>query len=701
VITLDGDTAKATIEHRAKLAYVYVRQSSVSQVTRHTESTDLQYRLVERAVRLGWPRERVQTIDDDLGKSGASAEARAGFQHLLAEIGLMRVGLVISMDASRLARNNSDWYQLLELCSVFGTLIADSERLYDPRTYHDRLLLGLSGMMSEAELHHLKLRLHAGERHKAERGELPLPLPAGLARTRSGEVILSPDEEIQGRIRVVFEKFQELGTAKAVTRYLRRHDLSLPARPLQGPAPHDIVWAPATSSATVRTLKNPAYAGAYVYGQSVTVPAKRRAGHPHTGIVRRPIEDWPVVLHNRYPAYIAWEVFVAIQKQLLRNQARYRVNRIGPPRKGHALLQGIAVCAHCGARMRLRYSGSHGEYPVYTCTYTHEHNGVAGHCQEVRALGLDAEVERLLLEALAPDRLHIALAALEQVQHEDALLRKQWQLRRERARYEAERARRQYDAVEPENRLVARTLEGLWEEKLRAAEQIEHEYETWAHRHQITVTPADRQEILALAENLPAVWTASTTTPSDRKHILRLLIDTVILDQRREPGKVWFQINWRTGATSEHWLIRSVGAYTHHAHRQELEDRIRALNAAQKMDDAIAAALNDEGLRTAWGRPFTGPLIYRLRKQWGIPAIRVKATATVPLRWEDGSYSVQGAATTLGVYKGTIYQWLRAGRLQGTQVAKGMPWQITLGKKEIAALRVDVVRARRSKKVAL
>jgi len=701
VITLNGDTAKATIEHRAKLAYVYVRQSSVNQVTRHTESTDLQYQLVERAVRLGWPRERIQTIDDDLGKSGTSAEARAGFQHLLAEISLTRVGLVISMDASRLARNSSDWYHLLELCSVFGTLIADSERLYDPRTYHDRLLLGLSGMMSEAELHHLKLRLHSGERHKAERGELSLPLPAGLARARSSEVTLNPDEEVQGRIRLVFEKFQELGAGKAVTRYLRQHDLPLPARPLQGPAPHEIVWAPATSSATVRILKNPAYAGAYVYGQSVSVPAKRRAGRPHTGIVRRPIEDWPVVLHNRYPAYVTWEVFVAIQKRLLQNQARYRVHRIGPPRKGQALLQGIAVCAHCGARMRLRYSGSQGEFPVYTCTYAHEHSGVVGHCQEVRALTLDAEVERLLLEALAPDRLHIALATLEQVQHEDALLRKQWQLRRERARYEAERARRQYDAVEPENRLVARTLEGLWEEKLRAAEQIEHEYEAWVRRHQLTVTPADRQEILALAENLPAAWMASTTTPADRKQILRLLIDTVILDQRREPGKVWFQINWRTGAISEHWLIRSVGAYTHHAHRQRLEDRIRALNAAQKMDDEIAAALNGEGLRTAWGRPFTGPLIYRLRKQWGIPAIRVKATSMVPVRWEDGSYSVPGAATMLGVTRGTIYQWLRVRRIQGTQIAKGMPWQIRLSEEKIAALRVYASRARRSKKEVL
>jgi hypothetical protein len=351
--------------------------------------------------------------------------------------------------------------------------------------------------------------------------------------------------------------------------------------------------------------------------------------------------------------------------------------------------------------MRLRYSGPHGEFPVYVCTNAQEHTGVAGHCQEVRALGLDAEVERLLLEALAPDRLHIALAALEQVQHEDALLRKQWQLRRERARYEAERARRQYDAVEPENRLVARTLEGLWEEKLRATEHVEHEYEAWVHQHQLTVTPADRQEILALAEDLPTVWAASTTTPADRKRILRLLVHTVILDQRRELGKVWFQINWHTGAISEHSLTRNVHAYTAYAFRAQLEQRIRELSAAQTMDDEIAKTLNAEGFRTARRRPFNGPLVWLLRKKRGIKAIRVKATSTTPSRWEDGSYSAQGAAAVLGVYPGTVYHWLWVGRLQGTQVAKGMPWQITLSEEQIAALRAHVAQIGRSKKEAL
>ena len=250
----EAEHAKVTDEHRAKLAYVYIRQSSLSQVNKHAESTELQYHLVERAKHLGWPRERIKVIDEDLGKSGASADERFGFQHLIAEIGLARVGLVVSLDASRLARNNSDWYQLIELCSLFGALIADSERLYNPSTYHDRLLLGLSGMMSEAELHHLKLRLHSGEWHKAERGELRLPLPAGLARTRDGQVVLCPDEEVQSRLRLVFKKFRELRVAKAVVRYLRRENLLLPERPLQGPAPHDLVWEPATSSRVLSIL---------------------------------------------------------------------------------------------------------------------------------------------------------------------------------------------------------------------------------------------------------------------------------------------------------------------------------------------------------------------------------------------------------------------------------------------------------------
>ena len=455
--------SKATTEHQARLAYVYVRQSSLAQVNRHGESTEMQYELVERAANLGWPQDRIKVIDEDLGKSGASADHRLGFQHLMAEIGLARVGLVVSLDASRLARNNSDWYQLIELCSVFGTLIADVETLYDPRVYADRLSLGLSGMMSEAELHHLKLRLQAGERHKAERGELRLPLPIGLVYARMGEITLDADEEVQSRLRLVFAKFEELGTARAVVRYLRHAELCLPSRPLRGPAPHELSWQPATCSAVLGILKNPAYAGTYVYGRHTKDATRRKPDRPYSGTVPVPIDRWPVTIHNHHPGYISWEEYLRHQAQLQANHSGYAEDKPGVPRKGDALLQGIAICGRCGGRMRMHYSGPHGEFPVYKCDYGRNETGSA-RCQEVRALGLDAEVERLVLEALAPDSIALALAALEQLEQEHAALRKQWQLRLERARYEAERARRQYNLVEPENRLVARSLERGWEE---------------------------------------------------------------------------------------------------------------------------------------------------------------------------------------------------------------------------------------------
>ncbi len=417
-----------TTAHRAKMAYVYIRQSSLMQVARHAESTDLQYSLVERAVALGWPRERIEIIDEDVGKSGAQAEARGGFQRLLAEISLARVGLVLSFDASRLARNNRDWYQLLEVCSIFGTLITDGERLYDPRLYHGRLLLGLSGMMSEAELHHIKQRMHAGARHKAERGELRLGLPVGLARGLSGEVMLHPDEEVQARIHLVFEKFRDLRSARGVMCYLREAHLPLPVRPLRGPFPHEVIWQEARASSVRDILQNPAYAGAYVYGRKMLDPTKRTPAHPTGGQVRQPIDKWAIGLHNVYPAYIAWEEFLANQAQLRSNQLNYREELHGVPRKGQALLQGIVRCGYCGAFLHLRYSGPHGEFPVYVCNNDKRQFGGKS-CQEVRAIALDTQVEQRFLQALRPDQLTLALAALAHLEQEERGECKQWDLR--------------------------------------------------------------------------------------------------------------------------------------------------------------------------------------------------------------------------------------------------------------------------------
>jgi DNA invertase Pin-like site-specific DNA recombinase len=671
----DEPAERVTTAHRAKLAYVYIRQSTAGQVRQHQESTELQYRLVERAAGLGWPRERIAVIDDDLGKSGTSSLERQGFQRLMAEIGLGKAGLVLSLDASRLARNNRDWHQLLELCSLFGVVLADGERLYDPGLYHDRLLLGLSGLMSEAELHQIRTRLHQGERQKATRGELRLPLPAGLAYDRDGAIVLNPDEEVQARLRLVFARFRELQNARAVMRDLQRQGMMLPVRPVRGPAPHEVVWMPPDSFRVLQILRHPSYAGSYVWGRSRRDPTRRRAGTAHPATVRIAVEHWPVCLRDAHPGYLGWEEFMSNQSRLTDNAARHGAERPGAPRRGMALLQGIGCCGRCGRRMALHYSGPHGDYPVYHCSADQARSGHP-RCQEVRALQVDAEIERILLASLAPDQIALAAAAVGQIEAEARMLERQWSLRRERARYEAERARRQYDAVEPENRLVARSLERAWEETLRRAEEVEQAYATWRREQPGPIGATDRAEVLALAEDLPRVWRRAT--PVERKQILRLVVREVVLDQKRAPGQVWMRIVWQTGATSEHLLQRKVRSYKECSSAEELQQRVRELNAAGKVDREIADTLNAEQVMSARGTPFRGETVHLLRKRWGIPAARINGAGPNPSQWPDGSYSVRGTAAALQVTAQTVFKWLRKGRLRGRQSAKGQPWQIQL-----------------------
>jgi hypothetical protein len=440
-------------------------------------------------------------------------------------------------------------------------------------------------------------------------------------------------------------------------RHLQEANLLLPVRPLDGPSPHDVVWRPASGARILQVLKNPA---AYVYGRRRRTPLGRRSGSAGCATEAVAIQDWPVCLKDAFPGYIDWEEFMANQRGLADNLNRYDMNRHGLPRRGNALLQGVAVC---GRRMGLRYSGPHGNYPVYVCQ-ADQHQYGGPRCLEVRALGIDAAVERLLLEALTPDRLALAIAALGELENEARALERQWSLKRERARYEAERARRQYDAVEPENRLVARSLEPVWEDKLRQVEQIDAEYESSRRQQPVSLAAAERGQILALGEDLPKLWGAAS--PVERKHILRLVIKDVILDQRVASGQVWMRIVWQTGAVSEHKVRR-----TNYADIGTLEARVRDLAAAQRIDRDIAAALTAEGLLSAHGRLFSGGEIHILRKRWQIPTVKINDTAPNPPRWPDGTFSVQGAAAVLSVSTQTVFKWLRKGDHQAANWPKG------------------------------
>jgi DNA invertase Pin-like site-specific DNA recombinase len=699
MLSISDPDERLTATRRSKFAYVYVRQSSIAQVRHHQESTELQYGLVDRAVRLGWPPDRVMVIDEDLGKSGAGLVERGGFQKLIAEIGLGNAGLVVSLDASRLARNNRDWHQLLELCSLFGVIIADGERLYDPCAYHDRLLLGLSGIMSEAELHQIRLRLHQGERQKAARGELRLPLPGGLAYDRAGRILLNPDEEVQARLCLVFVKFRELQTARGVLRYLRAHSLRMPVRPLRGPAPHDLEWRDASIAHVHSILRNPAYAGAYVYGRRRVNPIRQAPG-AHRSTSKVGIDDWEVCIKDAHPGYIGWEEFMANQRRLADNLNRYGAGHRGAPRRGAALLQGLVVCGRCGRRMSVRYSGPNSEHPVYCCLADRIQTG-GPLCQEVRAPVVDELVSQALLEALEPDQIAIAVAALDQIGEETRQLERQWSLRRERARYEAERARRQYDAVEPENRLVARSLEKVWEDKLRAVDQIEQEYRRWSGREPLVLQAADHDALQTLAENLPAIWHAQSTEPDERKRILRFIVQEVVLDQKKVRGKVCVRIVWQTGAASDHQVQRRVQSYGRdYGELEHLRERITQLNADGQMDRQIADKLNGEGLLSARGKPFTYENVWLLRHRWGIPTAKINGVAPNPPRWPDGTYSVQGAASAIGVTTQTIFDYLDTGLLGGHQSAKGQPWQINLTNEQIELLQRRLQRTRRSRKGA-
>lgn len=664
---------KITTAHRAKTAFVYIRQSTMGQVIRHGESTEMQYRLVERAIELGWPAERVMIVDEDLGKSGSSSDNRTGFQKIASEIGMGQVGLVLSFDASRLARNNRDWYQMLELCSLFGTLIADNQVVYDPRQYHARLLLGLSGMMSEAELYQIKQRLYAGVRQKAERGSLRLSLPAGLSHLPNGEVIVNPDEEVQARIRLVFDKFKELGTAFRVMQYFLQHQLHIPTRPIVGPAPHVVVWQPADHDRIISILKNPAYAGAYTYGKHKRDPTRRRPNQPYSGNVPQPMEAWHVLLHDHYPAYISWEEYLSNLAQLKANMNHFKAKRQGAPKKGSALLQGIVHCGKCGGHLHIRYSGPKNQYPAYHCSYVSP-LGERQYCQQTRALGVDDAVEKVVLAALEPDKIAIALHAIDQLEHEQTTLERQWQLRLERAHYEAARAERQFQQVEPENRLVARSLEAHWEGALRAADQVEREHRAWQQQQPLKITSDNYAEIAALADDFPCLWYSSTTTAIDKKRIIRLLIKSVIIDHNRVQGLVWFQINWQTGAITEHTYKRRVLAYKSHADIVEIENRIRQMHAQKMSDEQIAEQLNCDGIFTIQNRPFNYRVIWGLRKRMGLPAVG----RGHPDQWKDGTYSIQGAAKVLELHQATIAEWIYKGWLDAFQQKKAAAWHIVL-----------------------
>jgi DNA invertase Pin-like site-specific DNA recombinase len=658
-------STKVKTWHLDRFAVVYVRQSTLQQVAEHQESTARQYALAGRATDLGWPRDHVQVIDDDLGRSGQSAEGRPGFQRLLAEVALDHVGLILGLEVSRLARSCKDWHQLLEACARFRVLLADADGVYDPSDYNDRLLLGLKGTMSEAELHILKERMYQGKLNKARRGELIGRTPIGYVRLPSGEWAIDPDEEVQAVVRLIFDQFDRQPSLHAVLRYLVRHGIRIPVRPHCGPDRGRLEWRRPSRATLSDLVRHPSYAGAYRYGYRQTDPRRKAPGRPSSGHVTRRPQECLVLIRDRVPAYITWERFQANQERLAAN--RSRPGAPGAPRNGAALLGGLLRCGRCGRRMAVRYTGSNGR-PWYACT------GASAEyaeplCQSAPGPVLDGLVASQILAAVAPAALEASLAAVAEVERERAALARQWQLRRERARYEAERAARQYQACEPENRLVARELERRWEEALKQQRQLEDDYGSWQRTAPARLTDDDQRAIRSLAADIPAVWGAETTTPADRQRIARLLLERVTVVTDRASERVDVQLHWVGGLVRSHVVSRPVTRYDLLSDYPRLVGRLRELAGAGLVAAEIAARLNAEGFRPPRraGR-FTAWMVRRLAACLGVP--RRPCYGSQEGLGPD-EFRPMPLARLLSVSRDTIRRWLRYGWLSARLDADG------------------------------
>jgi DNA invertase Pin-like site-specific DNA recombinase len=651
--------------HRDRLAIVYVRQSTLQQVGRNQESARLQYGLVERARQLGWAPERIVTIDDDLGRSGASAEARPGFQRLVAEVGLGHVGLILGVEMSRLARSCRDWHQLLEICALFDTLIADTDGVCDPASYNDRLLLGLKGTISEAELHILKARMHEGRRAKARRGELFFNLPRGYVRRPSGEIELDPDEQVQAAIRLVFDVFERRRTVNGVLDYLVAHAVALPRRARSGPAKGEVEWHRPNRYTLTEMLANPAYAGAYAYGKRPVDGRRQAPGHPGSGRVRGGPGDM-ILLRDRWPAYITWETYERNRAQMAANRSQHT----GVPRGGPSLLAGLVVCGRCGHRMATVYPAG-GRYLRYVCSRDAVNYGAPA-CQSLSGSGLDDLVADLILRALAPAAVEASVRLAEDVELERAALHRQWRQRLERASYEAGRAKRQFDAVEPENRLVARSLERQWEQALADEAKLQAEHGRFLATQPVPLSAAEREAIRRLAADIPALWQAPTTTVQDRQTIARLLLERVEVTVKGTSEQVGVICHWAGGERTGHDLARPVKELAQLSGCRGLMDRIGALHGDGLKATTIADTLNREGRRPPKRRAtFTAAMVRGLLHRLGVPPQVHGSPSEVVERLDPAELTLQELALRLDMPCQTVYRWLRRGVLTGRRASVG------------------------------
>jgi DNA invertase Pin-like site-specific DNA recombinase len=656
-------TGKIRPLHLERRAYVYVRQSTAAQVHEHIESKQRQYALAERAVSLGWTPAAVEVVDEDQGKSGASTQGRDGFARLAHAVAHGQVGAIFAVEVSRLARSSQDWQRLLALCAVARVVVIDEHTIYDPAHRDDKLLLDLKGAMSEQELHWLSLRLAGGRLNKARRGESYVTPPTGYVWGGRG-LELDPDEAVRRAVEAIFRRFAIEPSARAVLRWARRSEFRMPTRDRET---NEVRWVPLGNVRLNTMLQNPVYAGVYVFGRHARTTmlidgeirtVRKRRNEP---------TEWPVRIDNAHAAYITWETYMKNRDKLHDNRARRRDGTRGAPREGAALLGGLVLCGRCGRRMSPCYASRSTSWS-YTCWGESGQGEVT--CWSVAGTAIDRAVERLFLNAMVPSEIDLSLAVEREVQQQANSLDKAWGARIEQARYEAGRAERRYKAVDPDNRVVARTLESDWEQRLRDLESVEHQYADARRAARVELTPRDRERIRELARDLPAVWAAPTTLVADRKAMLRLVIEAVAINPVDIPRRsTRIVVQWRSGAVDELTIPRPhKGEYR--ANAPEAIERIRELATAGLRDDEIAGQLVSDGLRTGAGLDWKEDHVRQARRAHDIERIAPDRPRTLPLPHQHpqhGWLSIAGAMARFSVCESTVRRWIADGTVRATR----------------------------------
>ncbi len=653
--------------HLERLAVVYVRQSSPYQVINNKESAEVQASFRELAVAWGWPASRVIVVDDDQAQSATTTEGRTGFHRLLTEVNLDHVGIILGFQVSRLSRANSDWYHLLERCAVFHTLLADHDGIYDPTLYNDRLLLGMKGTMSEAELHLMRQRLYQGRLNKARRGEQFTAAPIGYVRSPCGNHLeLDPDEQVQHVVRLIFDKFDELGSVGAVHRYLVRNEIKLGVRMASGPDAGRLQWRPPTRVALSRILHHPYYAGCYVFGFTRQDPRRKKPGRPRSGKVHVEPLKWDVMIPDKIPAYITWERYLDNLKRMTSN--RNLPSTRGVARGGPSLLSGLVYCARCGQRMRVAYHAKGA--PVYYLCNRGYMERAEPLCQSLAGRSLEALVTEEVLRALEPARLELSAQAIADLQRERERLDRHWQQRLERARNEADRAARQFHRVEPEDRLVARELERRWEAALREQRELEEQYDRFLAKRPRELTAADRQRIEALAQDIPGLWHAESTTIQERQQIVRCLIERVDVAVRGETEWVDVTIRWAGGMESRHAIRRTIQAYDKLSNYKALRDRMAKLRREGATMEEIAQRLNSEGFYPPRGvGRFDRTTVNSAMVRMGL--LGPRGTRTIhPADLRPHEWRVRDLAAKLKMPRTSLRRWFHRGWVFGRYTMK-------------------------------